>query len=83
MYTVDFSPDLVQIQVPETVSGFFLARMDIPISVWHNVEVMRRNFNEHLLTQLPLTKDQLGELQMIEELAEHMAQTVDILFFHW
>ena len=47
MYSVEFSPDLVQIQVRETVSGVFLARMDIPIQVWHMVEVMRRDFNEH------------------------------------
>ena len=34
MYSVEFSLDLVQIQVRETVSGVFLARMDIPIQVW-------------------------------------------------
>ena len=47
MHSVEFSPDLVQIQVRETVFGFFLARMDIPIQVWHMVELMRRDFNEH------------------------------------
>ena len=31
MYSVDFSPDLVQMQVLETVTGCCLARMDIPI----------------------------------------------------
>ena len=45
MYPVEISPDLVQIQVRETVSGVFLARMDIPIQVWHMLEVMRRDFN--------------------------------------
>ena len=34
-------------QVRETVCGVFLARMDIPIQVWHMVEVMRRDFNEY------------------------------------
>ena len=47
MYSVEFSPDLVQIQVRQTVSENFLARMDIPIQVWHMVEVMRRGSNEH------------------------------------
>ena len=31
MFSVEFSADLVQIQVRETVSGVFLTRMDIPI----------------------------------------------------
>ena len=65
MYSVEFSPDLVQIQVRETVSGFFLARMDIPIQVWHMVEVMRRDFSEHHMTQVPMTENQLEEMQMM------------------
>ena len=58
MFSVEFSPDLVQIQVRETVSGAFLARMDIPIQVWHMVEVMQRDFNEHHRTQVPITENQ-------------------------
>ena len=64
MYSVEFSPDLVQIQVRETVSGVFLARMDIPIQVWHMVEVMRRDFNEHHVTQVPMTENQIEEMQI-------------------
>ena len=30
MFSVDFSADLVQTQMRETVCGVFLARMDIP-----------------------------------------------------
>ena len=41
-YSVELSPNLVQIQVRETVSGVFLARTDIPTQTWHMVEVMRR-----------------------------------------
>ena len=40
----------VEIQVRETVSGEFLTRMDIPIQIWHMVEVMRLDFNEHHVT---------------------------------
>ena len=58
MYSVDFSPDLVQIQVRETVSGVRLARMDIPIQVWHTVEVMQTDFNEHHMMQVPITENQ-------------------------
>ena len=54
MYSVDFSPDLVQIQVRETVFGVFLAGKIIPIQLWHIVDVMRRDFNEHHLTQTPI-----------------------------
>ena len=70
--SVEFSPDLVQIQVRETVSGVCLARMDIPIQVWHMVEMMQRNFNEHHMMQIPITENQLGTKQMIEEVTEHL-----------
>ena len=40
--------------------------MDIPIQVWHMVEVMRRDFN------VPMAENSLGEMQMMEEVAEHM-----------
>ena len=72
MFSVEFSADLVQIQVRKTVCGLLLARMDIPIQVWHMVEVMRRDFNEHHITQVPPTENQLGEIQMMEEVAEHV-----------
>ena len=64
--------DLVKIQVRETVSGVFLVQMDMPIQVWHMVEVMRRNSNEHHMMQVPMTENQLGEMQMTEEMAEHV-----------
>ena len=100
MYSVEFSPDLVQIQVRETVSGVFLARMEVwhpvPIQVWHMVEVMRRDFNEHHITQVPPTENQLGEMQMMEEVSEHVgmnypeipdsrfvAQPIDDFLFPW
>ena len=69
MFSVEFLPDLVQIQVRETVSGVFLARMDILIQIWHMV-MMPRDFNEHHMTQVPTSEDQLG-MQMMEELTEH------------
>ena len=72
MYSVEFLPDLVQIQVRETNSGVFLARMAIPIQVWYMVEAMRRDFNEHHMMQVPITENQLGTLQMVEEVTEHM-----------
>ena len=67
MYSVKFSPDLVQFQVRETVSGVLLARIDIQMQVWHMVEVMRRYLNEPLMTQVPITENQLVKLRMIEE----------------
>ena len=70
MISVELSADLVQIQVRETVCGVFLARMDIPNQVWHMVEVMRRDFNEHHITQVAPTENQLGE--MLEEVADHV-----------
>ena len=72
MYSVEFSPDLVQIQVRETVSGVFLARVDIPIQVWNMVEVMRKDFSEHHMMQVPITKNKLGTMQMMEEVSEHV-----------
>ena len=46
--------------------------MDIPIQVWHMAEVMRRDFNEHHMTQVHTTENQLQEMQMIEEISDHM-----------
>ena len=96
VYSVEFSPDLVQIQVRETVSGVFLARMDIPIQVWHMVEVMRRDFNEHHMMQVPITENQLGTMQMMGEVSDHVGmnypeipdsrfvdQPVDDFLFPW
>ena len=93
MFSVEFSPDLVQIQVPETVSGIFLARIDISIQV---VEVMRRDFNDHHMMQVPITENQLRTMQMVEEVSDHVgmnyseipdsrfeAQPVDDFFFPW
>ena len=96
MYSVELSPDLVQIQVRETVSGVFLARKDIPIQVWQMVEVMRRDFNEQHMMQVPITENQLGTMQMMEEVSDHVgmnypeipdsrfvAQPVDDFLFPW
>ena len=33
---------------------------------------MRRDFNEHHMTQVPTTENQLGEMQLVEEMAEHV-----------
>ena len=70
--------------------------MDIPIQVWQMVEVMRRDFNEHHITQVPPTENELGEMQMMEEVAEHVgmnypeildsryvAQPFDDFLFPW
>ena len=72
MFSVEFSVDLVQIQARETVCGVFLALLNIPIQVWHMVKVMRRDFNEQHITQVLMTENQLGEMQMMEEVAEHV-----------
>ena len=96
MYSVEFSLFLVEIQAREAVSGVFPARMDIPIQVWPLVEVIRRDFNEHHMTHVPMAENQLGELQMMEEVSDHVgmnypeipdskfvAQPVDDFLFPW
>ena len=65
MFLVEFSADLVQIQVRETVCGLFLTRIDIPIQVWHMMEVMHRDFNEQHITQVTMTENQIREMQMM------------------
>ena len=85
MYSVDFSPDLVQIQVRETVSGVFLTRMDIPIQVWPMVEVIQRDFNEHHMMQVPITENHFGTMQMVEEVrgGGFVAQLGDDVLVPW
>ena len=56
----------------KTVSGIVLAWMDIPFHVWCMQGVMRRDFNEHHLKQVIMTKKQIGEMQMTEEMAQHV-----------
>ena len=46
--------------------------MDIPIQVWHMLEVMQRDFNEHHMTQVPITENQLGAMQMLEEVSDQV-----------
>ena len=71
-FSVEILLDLVQIQVRETVSGVFLARMDISIQVWHVLLVMRRDFNETHITPVPITENQLREMQMMEVVVEQV-----------
>ena len=60
------------------------------------VEVMRRDFNEHHMKQVPMNENQLEEMQMIEEVSDHVgmncpevpdsrfvAQPVDDFLFPW
>ena len=46
--------------------------MEIPIQVLHMLEVMHRDFNEHKIIQVPITENQLGETQLMKEVAEHV-----------
>ena len=46
--------------------------MDIPIQVWHMTEVMRRDFNEYHMTQVPMTENQLEEMQKMEEVSDYV-----------
>ena len=60
------------------------------------VEVMRRDFSEHHIMQVPITENQLGTMQMMEEVSEHVgmnypeipdsiyvAQPFDDFLFPW
>ena len=46
--------------------------MDIPVQVWHMVEVMCRDFDEYHTIQVHITENQLEEMQKMEELSNHM-----------
>ena len=96
MYSVELSPDLVQIQMRETVSGVFLARMDTRVQNWHKAQRMRSDFNEHHMMQVPITENQIGTMQMMKEVSDHVgmnytetpdsrfgAQPVDYFLFPW
>ena len=96
MFSVELLSDLVQFQVRQTVSGVFLARMDIFIQVWLMMEMMRRDFNEHHMVQVPILENQLGTMKIIKKVSEHVgmnypeipdsryvAQPVDVFLFPW
>ena len=52
-----------------------MVRRAIPIQVWHMEEVMLRDFTEHHVTQVPITENQLGTMQMIEDVSDHMGMS--------
>ena len=96
MFSVELLSDLVQFQVRQTVSGVFLARMDIFFQVWLMMEMMRRDFNEHHMVQVPILENQLGTMKIIKKVSEHVgmnypeipdcryvAQPVDVFLFPW
>ena len=64
LYSVELSPDVVQVQVQATVSGLFLAGMDIPIQVWDIVEILRRDFNEHHMMQVNIKENKIESNKM-------------------
>ena len=60
------------------------------------MEVMRRDFNEHHMTQVPMTENQLEEMQRTEEVSDQVGmnypeipdsrfvtQPVDDFLFPW
>ena len=36
---------------------------------------MRRDFNEHHMTQVPITENQLGTMRMMEEVSDHVGMS--------
>ena len=60
MFSVEIFADLVQNQVRVTVFWTFSGTNGLPIEVWQMMEVMRRVFNDHHITQVPMTENQLG-----------------------
>ena len=48
--------------------------MDVPIQVCYMVEVMGRDFHEHHMTQVPMTENHFKEMQMMEEVSEHVGK---------
>ena len=60
------------------------------------LEVMQLDFNEHHMTQVPITENQLGTMQMMQKVSEHvrmkypeipdtryLAQPVNDFLFSW
>ena len=69
--------------------------MNIPIQIWHMMELMQGDINEQYMIQVPITENQLGTMQMMEKVSGHvrlnypeipdpryLAQPVDHFLFH-
>ena len=95
MFSVELLSDLVQFQVRQTVSGVILAQMELFIQ-WLMMEMMRRDFNEHHMVQLPILENQLGAMDIMKKVSEHVgmnyleipdsryvAQPVGVFLFPW
>ena len=81
MYSVEVLPDSVQIQLRETVSGVFLVRKDIPVQVWHMVEVMRKDFIQYNMTQVHVKENKLvSMLEWLLTLAMRLNHSISSSF---
>ena len=47
-YSVEFLPGMMTIKVLESVSGIFLAQMDVPNQVWRMIEITIEHHSELL-----------------------------------
>ena len=56
----------------ESDSEDFLAQMDISIQVGHKAEVMRWFSIEGRMMQVRITENQLGSMEMMDEVSEHV-----------
>ena len=56
----------------DSVSGIFLAQTEAPIQVWLMMKIMRRNFSENHLKEVPITENQLETMGMMSKIAEQV-----------
>ena len=63
---------MMTIKVLESVSGIFLAQVDVPIRMWHMIKITNIGFSEHHQMQVPITENQVGLMGMMSQTAEQV-----------
>ena len=68
-----FLPEMMTVQKLESVSRYFLAHTDVPIQLWHKIEIMRKYPCEVHQMQFPIIENQLGKMGIMSQFAEQVA----------
>ena len=67
MYSVEFSTIFVEMLLLQTTSVDAPTQLEDRIHVRHMMEVTKRDFHEHNLIPIPITENEVGSVQMMEE----------------
>ena len=67
-WILDFGPDSVTIAVNDLDQNITISSQEIPLAAWHLLLSQRQNFLDNHLPRVPITQEQEGTMEMIDEI---------------